>query len=145
MNVTKNTFAELKSYLTDLQSLVTSVPLGKKLYKEGTTIGQVAFHIPQSANFYLRKYILKEKFERNRSKEFTTNHSIKEITKSIQKALDACEEIIIRKINLDDQLKEIKTVHSRRFDISTVYEAIQHVVAHTAEHYGEIKIAHDHF
>lgn len=138
MKVTDNTFAELRSYLRDLRSITNIFPLNKKIYTEGTTANQVAFHTAQSVNYYLRVFILNQRYERSRIKEFTLQHSREEIILSIDKAFEGCQIVISEQVDLATRLKKTKMIHSRGFIITSVSEVIQHVTAHTAEHYGQL-------
>ena len=104
-------------------------------------LNQVAFHASQSVLFYLRTYVLNENYTRDREKEYTTNHSLDELQKSIDKALQTCDEVVDKNIDLFASLQKRKAVYSRNFELTTICEVIQHTTAHTAEHYGEITIA----
>jgi uncharacterized damage-inducible protein DinB len=138
MKVTNNTVAELQAYLQDLKKFLTKTKLDKKVFKEGTTIDQVAFHLAQSANAYLRIYILNQHFERNRSEEFFLHYTLKSINESIDKALKACNEIVENGYNLDVKLSKEKIIYSRNITITTINEVLQYATAHTAEHFGQI-------
>lgn len=141
MKITNNTLAELTSYLNDLRDIVQEMPLNKKVFKEGTTAGQIAYHVAQSANFYLRNYILDEQYERDRSKKFSLNYSVIDINSSIDKALDACKKIVNNNIDITSPLVKTKIIHSRNIEVLNVFEVIQHTTAHTAEHFGQISIS----
>ena len=126
--------------MSDLKTIVPSLPLNKIIFTEGTAVGQVAFHTAQSVSFYLRRYVLNEEYKGDRDAEYTTKHTSEEILESIDKALEACDIVVKKDINLTDLLRKTKTVYSRKFEITTVFEAIQHITAHTAEHYGQLAL-----
>ena len=141
MNITKNTLAELVSYLEDLKKILSNAHLDKKIYKEGTKLNQVAFHASQSVIYYLRTFVLNEDYKRDREIEYNSTHSLEEINSSIDLSLQVCNKIIDKKLELTAPLKKTKTVYSRNIEVTTVYEILQHVTAHTAEHFGEINNA----
>lgn len=140
MFITKNTLAELTFYLQSFQKILKKDHLPKKLFPDGVTIGQVAYHTAESANYWLQVHILKKEYARNRDSEFIDKHSLENILNTFDGAIAICQEISRRKIKLDEKLKKAREVYSMGFKIKNHYEVLQHVTSHTAEHLGHIKV-----
>jgi len=140
MYITKNTLAELTFYLHSFKKILKKEHLPKPLFPDGVTIGQVAYHTGESANYWLTVHILKKEYPRDRDSEFIDKHSLKNILKTFDHAIALCQEIPKRKIRLDEKLAKPKEVFSMGFSVTNFYEVLLHVTAHTAEHLGHIKV-----
>ena len=115
--------------------------LTKPIFSDGTTIGQVAFHTAESANYYLTVFILNTPYPRKRDLEFSQTHSLEKIFASIDRALEICTRLPARNIRLDGKLQKTKMVKSIGYEVQYVFEVIQHVSAHTANHVGQINMS----
>lgn len=131
-------FQELKYYLASLKTLIPQLSLKKTLYIEGTTIGQVTFHCSQSANYWIRVIVLRQTFDRNRETEFKKQPTLELIQKSVDQAIEACGELEKAKPDLSRELEKPINVMPVNFEAKTNLDALIHVIAHTAEHYGEL-------
>lgn len=129
---------ELKYYLKSLKTLVPNLSLDKPLYKEGTTVGQVTFHCTQSVNFWIIVVILRGSFNRNRELEFSQKPTLEQINQSLDQAIEACEKLEKVNPDLKEKLEKPINVMQINFEAKTNLDALIHVVAHTAEHYGEL-------
>jgi len=138
MKVTENTLAEISTYLKDLQSLLDKLTLDKQIFTEGNTVDQIAFHVAQSANFYLRTFILNQEYAHDRDDEFSSHFSKENILESIEKALEACKLVAEADLDLDSPLSETRNVKSKGFVMTVVIEVILQATVHTAEHYGQL-------
>lgn len=143
VKLTMSSFAELYSYLNDLEILIKKVKLDCIIYKEGTNVGQIAYHTAKSVSYYVAVFILEEKYVRNRDNEFNANHSLKEILDSLEEARKYCTKAIDSQISLSAELKQSKEIYSRGFTPTNIMELLQHITAHTAEHYGHIVVSID--
>lgn len=131
-------YQELKYYLISLKSLIPQLNLAKQLYKEGTTIGQVVFHCCQSANYWTRVVILKQSFKRDRDAEFKEIPTLEQINTSVDLAIQACSELEKANPDLDEKLEKPLKLMPVNIEAKTKLDAFIHVLAHTAEHYGEL-------
>ncbi|HLC88005.1 MAG TPA: hypothetical protein VJG66_03055 [Patescibacteria group bacterium] len=131
-------YQELKYYLISLKSLIPQLDLDKKLYKEGTTIGQVVFHCCQSANYWTRVVILKQNFKRDREAEFKDSPTPEQINDSLDLAIKACGLLEEEKPDLGQKLEKPIKLMPVNIEAKTKLDAFIHVLAHTAEHYGEL-------
>lgn len=131
-------FEELRYYLTSFKELINKLPLQKSVYIEGSTVGQIAFHCAQSINFWIRVVVLKGFFDRDRSKEFKEQTTLDEINKSLDLALEACDILCKKNINLEEKLEKPITIDSANLVIENNLQAIVHAISHVAEHYGEL-------
>ena len=129
---------ELKYYLESLKTLIPQLNLNKSLYQEGTTIGQVTFHCTQAANYWSRVIILRQTFLRDRESEFRDQPTLEQIIDSIDLAIEACEELNRVNPDLGEKLDKPVTVMPINFKAETNLDALIHLIAHTAEHYGEL-------
>lgn len=129
---------ELEYYLQSLKALVPSLDLQKPLYKEGTTIGQVVFHCCQSANYWTRVVILGQSFKRDREAEFKDIPTPEQINQSIELAINACSDLEKANPDLDEKLAKPIKLMPVNIEAKTKMDAFMHVLAHTAEHYGEL-------
>ncbi|HVT01437.1 MAG TPA: hypothetical protein VHE53_04365 [Patescibacteria group bacterium] len=138
----KNSPAQrLKSYLTKLKTVVNEIDLDKQVYKEGTKVNQVAYHAAQSANFWMRVKIMGLEFERDKDAEYGSEHSLEDINKSIDLAIEATEIFANKKLNLDDKLSEETPMGEMIID--SVGGGLIFITAHTAEHTAELTMIHD--
>ncbi|MBI3379146.1 DinB family protein [Candidatus Gottesmanbacteria bacterium] len=140
MFITKNTLAELTFYLKSFRKILRKDHLPKPLFPDGVTIGQVAYHTAESANYWLKVHILKEEYPRDRDSEFIDKHSLENILNTLDQAMKLCQEVAKRKIRLDEKLKTEREVYSMGFKVTNHYEVLQHVTSHTAEHFGHISV-----
>jgi len=140
MYISINTLAELTHYLMSLKIMLKREHLTKPIFSDGTTIGQVAFHTAESANFYLTLFILDTAYPRQRDLEFSQRHSLEKVVTSIDRTLEICKKLPKKHIPLDQPLKKIKFVKSIGYDVHFVFEVVQHVSAHTANHVGQINM-----
>lgn len=131
-------YQELKYYLTSLKSLIPQLSLTQVIYKEGTTIGQVTFHCAQSANYWVRVVMLGQSFKRNRDAEFKDIPTPEQINQSIELAINACSELERANPDLDEKLAKPIMLMPVNIEAKTKLDAFIHVLAHTAEHYGEL-------
>lgn len=129
---------ELKYYLISLKSLIPQLSLNKQIYKEGTTIGQVTFHCAQSANYWVRVVILKQSFKRDRDAEFKEIPTLEQIYNSINLAIEACSQLKKANPDLNQKLEKPLKLMPVNIEAKTKLDAFIHVLAHTAEHYGEL-------
>lgn len=129
---------ELKYYLQALKDLLPQLDFDKALYKEGTTIGHVVFHCCQSANYWTRVAILRLSFERNRNLEFKEIPSLEQINSSLDMAIEACDLLEKANPDLNQNLEKPVMLMPVNFEAKTNLDALIHVIAHTAEHYGEL-------
>lgn len=139
MFITKNTLSELVFYLEALKTILTADNIKKPLFPDGVTIGRVAYHTGESANFWLLVFILKKDYPRDRDSEFVKSHTLSHITNSLDRAIKLCQEIVRRKISIVEKLPKPREVYSMGFAVNNFYEILLHVTAHTAEHLGHIK------
>ena len=130
--------AELKYYLDSLKTLIPNLDLEKVLYKEGTTIGQVTFHCTQAANYWIRTIVLRKSFSRNRDSEFKDQPTFEQIMNSVDLAIEACEELEKENPDLNRELEKPLDIMPVNIKAKTNLDALIHVLAHTAEHYGEL-------
>ncbi len=138
MFITNNTLAELIFYLNNLKTLLKSDNLNKQIFSDGTTVGHIAYHAAESANYWLTVFILNKEFPRDRDKAFTQKHTLKEIIILIDSAISLRSEIVNRRIALDTPLKQKRLIKSMGIEVTNVHEVLQHVTAHTANHLGQI-------
>lgn len=138
-----NYLQELHFYLTRIKSLAGTIDLSKPIYKEGTTAGQIAFHVAEATNYWLQVVILKRNRARNREAEFIDFHTKEEILASINEAIRICDEMKNIKLDLEEKLDKPTTItlSSTKIEITTLLMAFIHAIAHTAEHYGELNIS----
>lgn len=138
MIITQNTLAELTFYLKSFKKMLQKDHLPKQLFPDGVTIGQVAYHTGESANYWLTVHILKKEYARDRDSEFIDKHSLKNILKTFDGAIVLCQEIAKKKIRLDKKLRTAREVYSVGFNVTNHFEVLQHITSHTAEHLGHI-------
>lgn len=131
-------YQELKYYLISLKTLIPHLDLDKQIYKEGTTIGQVTFHCAQSANYWIRVVILKQSFKRDRDAEFKEIPTLQQINNSVNSAIEACLELAKASPELNENLEKPLKLMPVNIEARTKMDAFMHVLAHTAEHYGEL-------
>ncbi len=129
---------KLKIYLNKVKELAEKLDLEKVVYVEGTNVGQITYHTFQSANFWLRVNILGEEFPRNRDAEFNETHTLEEIFKSFDLALEAISNLEGRAFSLDDKLPKPVEISYDNIICDTVGLALIYSTSHTAEHYGEL-------
>jgi|SRR3989344_6345480 len=133
-----NPTEKIKALLNAIKDLGEKLDLEKVVYNEGTNVGQIAFHVGQSANYWIRVNILNQEFPRNRDAEFNQEHTLEEVLNSINLALKACEELDKKNFSLDKKLEKQVEVSPGDFIIDTVGAALIYSTSHTAEHYGEL-------
>lgn len=143
MILTENYLADLIYYLKTFEKIYKDLPLGKKMFKEGITAGQIFFHTTQAVNYWLRVTILEQEYPRNRDLEFKKQPTLKDIKISLKKALEICKELPKYKFHLDKKIKNAKTVEPANFKIETINAALFHITVHTAEHFGELHLLVD--
>lgn len=131
-------YDELKYYLTSLKTLIPNLSLEKQIYKEGTTTGQVTFHCTQAANYWIRTIILREPFERNRDAEFKEQPTMQQLEESVDLAIESCGKLEKANPDLNLKLEKPLNVMPLNIEAKTNLDALIHVLAHTAEHYGEL-------
>lgn len=120
------------------QELVQTLPLDKAVYVEGSTVNQIAFHAGQSANNFLRVHVLGKTFDRNKPAEYGEQHTLEEINKSLDMALEACEMVEKENPNMNQKLANPIEMNDGGFTLITKNDALTFSLAHSAEHYGEL-------
>src|SRR4051812_7698420 len=94
--------------LKEFKTLVQELPLDHVVYVEGSTVGQIAFHAAQSSNNFLRAHVLRIGFERDKPAEYGQPHTLEEINKSLDMAIDACD--TVEKANPDMSEKLVNPI-----------------------------------
>jgi hypothetical protein len=132
---------KLLSSLKRLKKLVSEVDLNGQVYREGTTVGQIAFHASQTANFWLKVRLLGGEFERDKDSEMTVAHGLEEILESVDSAILACQELGEKELDLNEKLTEV--VEMSDYELDSVGSALIFLSAHTGEHVAEITMYRD--
>ena len=125
-----------KNELKSFKDLVGELPADHKVYVEGSTIAQIAFHAAQSANTFLRTHVLGIEFARNKPAEFGEPHTLDEVNKSLDMAIEACDMIEESETDLSEKLKA--PIEMKAFTLETKIEAIAFNLSHLSEHLGEL-------
>lgn len=133
-----NNQTELSYYLNSLEKLIPNLNLDQQLYQEGTTVGQVTFHCTQAANYWIRTIILRKTFSRDRESEFKDKPTLEQINTSMDLAIEACSNLEKAHPDLNEKLEKPMPIMPTNFEAKTNLDALIHVIAHTAEHYGEL-------
>ena len=118
--------AELKYYLESLKTLIPQLDLNKP------------FHCTQAANYWIRTVILRKPFIRDRDSEFINQPTLEQIDSSVEFAIEACAQLEKVNPDLNQKLEKSLNVMPVNFKAKTNLDALTHVIAHTAEHYGEL-------
>ena len=140
MKITSGELAEIKDSLKRLRELAPTLPLDQRIFGDGTTIGQIAFHSGESADFWLRAFVLKEKRIRVRDDEFRGAHDTAQIDASLAAAMDACDVVAADAPEGDAVISVPTRTHNGGSDW-TVALALLHIATHTAEHLGQLSVA----
>ncbi|MGH7245724.1 MAG: hypothetical protein ACREGI_02195 [Candidatus Levyibacteriota bacterium] len=144
MNLTEDHLKEIKYYLTSFQKYIDDFPLDKVMYKEGSVVAQILYHVFQSANYWLRVVIMEQEYPRERQQEFVKVAPLEEIKASLESALTAVEELATKEIPLDKKLGHAEPpIPKLQLTVDTVALALLHTSAHTAEHFGELHLLVD--
>lgn len=125
-----------KQELKAFKELVNEIPADHKVYVEGSTVAQIAFHAAQSANTFLRTHVLGTGFDRNKPAEFGEPHTLEEVNKSLDMAIEACSEIEEKNIDLTKKLAS--PIEMKSFTLVTKLDALTFNLSHLSEHYGEL-------
>lgn len=137
MKITSREVAQLKTFLARLRELVPALPLEKAIFLDGTTIGQIAFHTGESADFWLRQLVLGQERSRVRDDEFRGGHDHKQIDASLAAALGACDAVAAESPQGDATIS-VGVPAPDGEKSWTVGLALLHVASHTAEHVGQV-------
>jgi len=132
---------KLKLLLTDIKTLMTQVDLDAQVYKEGTTAGQIAFHASGTANSWLKVKLLGGEFNRDKESELTKPHTIEEINNALDSAIEACDQLGAKELDLNEKLSEEVTMGE--WTIDTVGSALIFLTAHTSGHAAELTMLRD--
>jgi hypothetical protein len=73
----------------------------------------------------------------------TKPHSLEEINKAIDLALEACEEFTKSDLQLEDKLEETVTMNNGEVVIDNIATGLIFITAHTAEHVAELTMIRD--
>ena len=125
-----------KRKLELFKELVKALPMDHAVYVEGSTVGQIAFHAAQSANNFLRAHVLRIGFDRNKAAEYGEPHTLEEVNKSIDMAVEACEEIENKNVDLDEKLVSPLDIDGMKLE--TNLDALSFNLSHLSEHLGEL-------
>lgn len=136
-----NPVQKLKLYLSELKTLISQIDLNSQVYKEGTTVDQIAFHASQAANFWLKVRLLGQEFVRDKDSELTTRHSMEEINSSLDSAIAACDKLSSKDLDLNKKLSE--SVEMKGWLVDTIGAGLIFLTSHTAEHVAELTMIRD--
>lgn len=127
-----------RKYINSLKQLVLEIPLDTAVYVEGSNVGQIAYHAAQSTNNFLRVHVLRIGFDRNKDAEYGEQHTMDQINKSIDMALEACDLIDEKKPDMNEKLVNPIEIKSGNFVLDDNLGALSFGLAHLAEHVGEL-------
>jgi hypothetical protein len=100
-------------------------------------MGQIAFHTGESADFWLRSYLLGQERPRVRDDEFRYSHDLTQVDASLAAALNACDAVAAAAPQADTPLN-LAFPAPDGADGWTAGLALLHVASHSAEHVGQI-------
>ncbi len=129
---------EFKHYFKLLRSLIEELPLDHVVYAEGSTVGQIAFHAAQSSNNFIRAHVLRLPFERDKDREYSEEHSLAEILKSIDTGIEGCDLLEEHNPKMDEKILKPFEIKSGNFTVETNLDALSFGLGHLAQHYGEL-------
>lgn len=127
-----------KNYIKLFGELVNKLPVDHAVYVEGSTVAQIAFHAAQSSNNFLRLHVLRIGFDRNKPAEYGESHTLEEVNKSLEMAIEACEMIEEKNVDMNQKLENPIEIKSGNFTLVTNLDALSYGLSHLAEHYGEL-------
>ena len=133
--------AELRRYLQKVLDIHDKVPLDFTWREGGANASRILYHVGQSANFWLGDVILNRASGRDRPSEFDRDHTLVEIRLSIESALKLVDELERSDLKMEDPVS-FHGAHKPSLPLEkwNVAKALIHVTAHTADHYGQMKI-----
>lgn len=120
------------------KELVQELPLDHVVYIEGSNIGHIAYHATQSSNNFLRVHVLRIPFDRNKEAEYGEEHTLEDINKSLDMAIEACEMIKEKNPDMEEKLENPIEVKSGGFTIDNNLGALAYGLSHLTEHFGEL-------
>lgn len=127
-----------RKYIKSLKELANTLPLDKKVYVEGSTVSNISYHAAQSTNNFLRVHVLRLPFGRNKDAEYGEQHTLDEINKSLDLALEACDLVDAQKPDMNEKLINPIEIRSGNFTLENNMGALVFGLAHLAEHVGEL-------
>jgi uncharacterized damage-inducible protein DinB len=140
LKISSREVAQLKVFLARLKELAPSLPVEKPIFLDGTTFGQIAFHTGESADFWLRCYVLGQERPRVRDDEFRDPHAHGQIDASLTAAIAACDAVAAASPQADAVI-DVSGPAPDGEESWTVALALLHVTSHTAEHVGQVHAA----
>ncbi|HEY7201632.1 MAG TPA: DinB family protein [Candidatus Dormibacteraeota bacterium] len=134
MRMTPDDVSWLREYLVRIQDAVPRLRLDERV-GGGATAGQLAFHAAESADQWIRHHMLGAERPRDRAAEFTGRPTRDDVLAALARALDACDELERRDLDLDEH----GPTHPFGTRDWTLGRCLLHATAHTAEHAGHLE------
>lgn len=134
MRVAESDVEELRDYLVRIRDMLPRLTLDARV-GGGAGVGQLAFHAAESADHWVRLRMLGDIRPRDRDSEFAGAPTSDAIAEALERALDACGELVRRATELDAP-SPAAPADSPGW---TVLNCLVHATAHTAEHVGHLE------
>ena len=142
MKIESELLEEVRLYLQKLLEIHDRVPLDFTWRAGGANASRILYHTGQSAKFWLSDVIMNKPTGRNRAEEFERDHTIEDIRASLEQALQLTDELTDSGLDLEQPVsfhgQHKPTLGLKNWNVA---KALIHVAAHTADHYGQMKIA----
>jgi len=126
--------AELRDYVARIVELLPRLDLDARV-GGGAGAGQLAFHAAESVDHWIRFRMLGDARPRDRDAEFAGRFTREDIAASLDRALDACAELVRRAPELGATCPNPPPYQPGL----TALHCLVHVTAHTAEHVGHLE------